>query len=347
MSNKLYESLKMENASLNQLYKNAISKMKKMQNEYEAIYLNYLSEKEKREKYIKNNYFKYQELLQRQYEKQEKNYLKEINNLKLELNEKNKIINTLQKNNSLLQDKLTKNELIFHLKEKEYEKEILSKDRLLIKSSDIVKENSKEVMEDIQKLKDELNFFQNKINMANNNNNQNNINNNNSIINNKFLNFYDSDLNNTKNCFCNCHKNRCEFSKSLCCEKYNLKKSQLYEINFLKNKINYLNNVIKQKDEEILFWKNIRRDLCYSTNKLHNKSYENILSGFNFETRNRNSQLNNINTSSNKKLYNRSSSQSSNYFTPFKRNFNLNLIDSNSNKPIKKYHISNEEIINN
>ena len=50
--------------------------------------------------------------------------MEEIKNLKIEINEKNKIINILQKNIAELKDKLAKNELIYHLKEKEYQKEL-------------------------------------------------------------------------------------------------------------------------------------------------------------------------------------------------------------------------------
>ena len=72
-----------------------------------------------------------------------------------------------------MNDKLSKNELIYNLKEKEYQNQLLNKDRLLMKSSDIVNKNSYEVMEDIKKLKEEIKYFQNKAN----NNNINNIHN--------------------------------------------------------------------------------------------------------------------------------------------------------------------------
>ena len=62
-NNNVYESLRMKNTSLNKLYINAMSKMKKIQKEYEAIYLNYLNENQKREKNINDNYIKYKELL--------------------------------------------------------------------------------------------------------------------------------------------------------------------------------------------------------------------------------------------------------------------------------------------
>ena len=195
MSNNDYESLIMENSSLNKLYKNAMNKMKRMQNEYESMYLEYLSENQQRENTLKNKYYKYQDLLQKQYKQEEKNYLDEIQHLKLEINEKNTIINNLQRNNSLLKDKISKNELIFQLKEKEYQKELLNKDRLLIQSSNIVKKNSKEAMEDIQKLKEELKYFQNKIYIMNNSQNEKQIANARTINSHSNINYYNQELN--------------------------------------------------------------------------------------------------------------------------------------------------------
>lgn len=373
MSNNIYESLRMENASLNTLYKNAMSKMKKMQNEYESIYLNYLNENQQRENTIKNNYFKYQNLFQKQYEREEKNYIEEINKLKLEINEKNKIINILQKNNAQLKNKLAKNDLTFHFKEKEYQKELLKKDRLLIKSSEVVKKNSKEVMEDIQKLKDEINYFQNKICMNNINENDKSIN---SYSN---LNYYSNkdfssnrlkknpssnDFNNNNNiyggCNCNCHKNETmNLNKSFYSVKYpNLLQSQnpiinnkskdynniLYEIYSLRHKVKKLSNLIKQKDEEILFWKNLRRDLCLSNNNINTQNYKNVLNNYKFDSRNKS--INHIKyfnlSNSNKKNDRRSFSKSVSNFRPLKKDINLNLVDCNMSKPSIKSLILNE-----
>ena len=353
----MYESLMIENNSLNKLYKTVVNKMKRMQSEYESMYLNYLSENQQRENSIKNNFSKYQELLQKQYKNEEKNYLEEINNLKKEIIEKNSLIIALQKNNSMLKDKLTKNELVFHLKEKEYQKELLNKDRLLMKSSDIVKQNSKEVMEDIQKLKDELKYFQNKIYFMNNNQNMSD-NNFNPINNNQDLKYYNPELSNMNECNCHCHKNRSELNKSFYSLQYpnlNQRKTVLYnnmkddnnsnDIYCLKSKIKHLNNVIKKKDEEILFWKNLRKDLYLYTNKTdNNQNCKNILKNFKFEVNKKNKILSNINnTSSSKKNYNRSYSHSSSQFRPFRRKMNLNLVDSNISKTIKKNNVSSEE----
>ena len=364
MSNDIYESLKIENACLNQLYRNAMLKMKKMHTEYESLYLNYLNENQQREDNIKNNYYKYQALFQKQFKNEEKNYLEEINNLKLEINEKNQLINNLQNNISELKDKLSKNELIFHLKEKEYQKELLKKDRLLIKSSDVVKKNSKEVMDDIKKLKDELKYFQNKINMMNNDPSiYNNIK---TINSNSNSNYYKRELSDYKIrkspsynnigiiCTCDCHKN--ELNKSYFSnETYNFKKNpnslnidkignsndSTYII-ILRNKINNLQNIIRKKDKEILFWKNLRKGLNYKNNILHRQNYDNILSENKLYQKNNTNNIINSYKSSNNKNNIRSYSHSSSQFYPAKKNIKINLINSNMN-PIDVNLTSKEE----
>lgn len=357
------EFLKKENSSLTKLYKDALIKMKKIQKDYETMYSKFVNENQMRENFMKNNYLRYQDLLQQHFQKEENNYIEEIKNLKLQIQEKDKIINVLQNNNALLNDKLSKNELIFNLKEKEYQKQLLNKDRLLMKSSDIVKKNSKEVMEDIQKLKDELKYFQNKIFYINDNqNNTNNINSHRKTINSyskSNLNNCNSEIDNYQldsnisNCFCHCHRNRNDLNKSFNSVKCpNLKLSQFsnnqndssHEIYFLKNKINSLNHIIKKKDEEILFWKNLRKDLYLANNNENNKDYKDVLKTFKYELKKKNDLLSNLSTSnSNKKNHRRSNSQSSSHILPFKKNMNLNLVDSNVNKPIIKDQVSSED----
>ena len=60
MSKKYYNSnpieiLKKENASLTRQYKDLLIKMKRMQNEYESMYIKYVNENHIRENNIKNN----------------------------------------------------------------------------------------------------------------------------------------------------------------------------------------------------------------------------------------------------------------------------------------------------
>ena len=161
---KIIEMLKKENQSLNKLYQETLLKMKEIQKDYDSMYSNFVNENMAREIIMRNDYQNYQELLQQHFQKEENNYIEEIKNLKLQIQEKENIIIILQNNNTLLNDKLSKNELLYKLKEKEYKKQLFNKDRLLIKSSDIVNKNSQEVMEDVKKLKEEIQYFQNKSN---------------------------------------------------------------------------------------------------------------------------------------------------------------------------------------
>lgn len=363
------EFLKKENASLTKLYKDALIKMKKIQRDYESMYSKFVNENQLRENFMKNNYIKYQELLQQHFQKEENNYIEEIKNLKLQIQEKDKVINALQNNNALLNDKLSKNELIYNLKEKEYQNQLLNKDRLLMKSSDIVNKNSYEVMEDIKKLKEEIKYFQNK---ANNNN----INNNDNYI-------YDNNQNNL-NYFNNEYKRQQQIKKSLSSNNFNdirnysdlnsknnfnnnltyystnnpqirnfnsnqnspyaIKTKTLNnnsnEIHKLKTRIINLINIIKQKDKEINFWKNLRQNLYKANttqnfdNNMYNKTYINSMNNYR-------------NINSEQKLMKRCNSQTANQIRQNKRKkFNLYLIDSNINKPIKRNIITYKNKMN-
>ena len=363
------EFLKKENASLTKLYKDALIKMKKIQRDYESMYSKFVNENQLRENFMKNNYIKYQELLQQHFQKEENNYIEEIKNLKLQIQEKDKVINALQNNNALLNDKLSKNELIYNLKEKEYQNQLLNKDRLLMKSSDIVNKNSYEVMEDIKKLKEEIKYFQNK---ANNNN----INNNDNYV-------YDNNQNNL-NYFNNEYKRQQQIKKSLSSNNFNdirnysdlnsknnfnnnltyystnnpqirnfnsnqnspyaIKTKTLNnngnEIHKLKTRIINLINIIKQKDKEINFWKNLRQNLYKANttqnidNNIYNKTYINSMNNYR-------------NINSEQKLMKRCNSQTANQIRQNKRKkFNLYLIDSNINKPIKRNIITYKNKMN-
>lgn len=364
MSKKSYNSrsnpieiLKKENASVNKLYKESLLKMKKLQKDYELMYSKYIEENQMRENSIKNNYVQYQELLQQHFQKEENKYIEEIKNLKFQIQEKDKIICILQNNNALLNDKLSKNELIYNLKEKEYQKQLLNKDRQLMKSSDIVKKNSQEVMDDIRKLKEEIKYFQNKVNYNNNNNliynepNNENINNMN-YFNNEYKkqnikkSFSSSNVNNPKyNINTTTNNNLSYYNNNINkIRNYNSKQTSPYaiknkvfdnsnEIHKLKVRIINLINIIKQKEKEINYWKNMRQNLYKpnSTNydNISNKTYINSYNNYR-------------NTNSEQKIIKRCNSQTTtNQVKQSKRKkINLYLVDSNINKPIRRNIIS-------
>ena len=347
------ELLKRENSSLTKLYKEALLKMKKMQKDYELMYSKYVNENQIRENNIKNNYSQYQELLQQHFQKEENNYLEEIKHLKLQIQEKDKIINILQNNNALLNDKLSKNELIYNLKEKEYQKQLLNKDRLLMKSSDIVKKNSQEVMDDIRKLKEEIVYFQNKVNnntckekvIEISNDNLNNMN----YFNNEYKNQkikkslssnnvsepkYYRNINNKSNVniLSNCMDNKNRNFNSKQTSPYAIKNKVFEnsnEIHKLKIRIINLINIIKQKEKEINFWKNMRQNIymsntCQNIDNRSNKTYMNSYNNYR-------------NVNSEQKIMKRCNSQTSSQYRQNKRKkINLYLVDSNINKPIKR-----------
>jgi hypothetical protein len=261
-----------------------------------------------------------------------------------------------------LNDKLSKNELLYKLKEKEYKKQLFNKDRLLIKSSDIVNKNSQEVMEDIKKLKEEIQYFQNKSN--------------NNAYNKKISNAINDNMNNA-NYFNNDYKRQQQIKKSLSSNNFNdpncymnlnnknnynecynnfdnnnnrkgnFNKKQNYqnpiktralinsnEIRKYKTRIINLINIIKQKEKEINFWKNVRQNL-YMTNKTQNfdnfsnNTYMNSMNNY----RNVNSEQKSI-----KRCYSQTSGQ---IRKNKKKKFNLCLVDSNMiNKPVKRNIIS-------
>jgi hypothetical protein len=363
------EFLKKENSSLTKLYKDSLIKMKKIQRDYESMYSKFVNENQLRENFMKNNYIKYQELLQQHFQKEENNYIEEIKNLKLQIQEKDKVINALQNNNALLNDKLSKNELIYNLKEKEYQNQLLNKDRLLMKSSDIVNKNSYEVMEDIKKLKEEIKYFQNKANNNNINNNDNYVYDNNqnnlNYFNNEYKrqqqikkslssnNFNDirnySDLNSKNNfnnnlTYYNTNNPQIRNFNSNQNSPYAIKTKTLNnnanEIHKLKTRIINLMNIIKQKDKEINFWKNLRQNLYKANttqnidNNIYNKTYINSMNNYR-------------NINSEQKIMKRCNSQTANQIRQNKRKkFNLYLIDSNINKPIKRNIITYKNKMN-
>ena len=360
---KIIEMLKKENQSLNKLYQETLLKMKEIQKDYDSMYSNFVNENMAREIIMRNDYQNYQELLQQHFQKEENNYIEEIKNLKLQIQEKENIIIILQNNNTLLNDKLSKNELLYKLKEKEYKKQLFNKDRLLIKSSDIVNKNSQEVMEDVKKLKEEIQYFQNKSN-------------NNKAYNKKISSTINDNMNNA-NYFNNDYKRQQQIKKSLSSNNFNdpncymnlnnknnynecynnfvnnndkkgnFNKKQNYqnpiktkalnnsnEIRKYKTRIINLINIIKQKEKEINFWKNVRQNL-YMTNKTQNfdnfsnNTYMNSMNNY----RNVNSEQKSI-----KRCYSQTSGQ---IRKNKKKKFNLCLVDSNMiNKPVKRNIIS-------
>ena len=173
-------------------YQSSILKIKQTQSEIEQAYKNALTDYTKQQEELKNKYLEYQSILEKQNEDNEKSYVDEILLLKVKLKEKDDTINSLTEKINLLNEKMSKDELNYYFKEKEYEEIIKSKERKLSELNESIKQIVQEATEEIKRLSGQLEEFQKKgkkinpvdlfiekeIKEQNNKNNINNINNN-------------------------------------------------------------------------------------------------------------------------------------------------------------------------
>ena len=171
------EELQKENSSLkNQLkllkdkensYQDSISRIKQMQSEYETSYAQSIDEYKKHEEEIKKKYLEFQNILEKQNEENEKRLTDKIELLKNELKEKDNIINELNEKINLLNEKITKEEMNYYFKEKEYEDIILSKERKLNELNEAIRQIVQETSEEIKRLSDQLEEFQKRAKLNN------------------------------------------------------------------------------------------------------------------------------------------------------------------------------------
>ena len=171
------ESLQNENISLkNQIqlyqekeksYQSSILQIKKIQNEYELSYQQSINDYKKHEEEIKKKYLDYQKIMESQNEESEKRLLEEILLLKNELKGKDDIINALNEKLNLLNERMSKDELNFYFKEKEYEDIIISKERKLSELNDAIRQIVQEATEEIKRLSEQLEEFQNRSKLNN------------------------------------------------------------------------------------------------------------------------------------------------------------------------------------
>lgn len=143
-------------------YQTSISRIKKIQSEYESSYQQSINECKAHEEEIKKKYYNYQKILENQNEQNEKRLTNEILLLKTEQKEKDKIIQSLNEKINLLNEKLSKEELNYYVKEKEYEDIIISKERKLSELNDAIKQIVEEANEEIKRLSQQLEEFENK-----------------------------------------------------------------------------------------------------------------------------------------------------------------------------------------
>ena len=170
-------------------YQASISRIKKIQSEFESSYNNSINDYKKHEQETKKKFLEYQKILENQNQENEKRLSDEVFLLKNELKEKDNIINSLKEKIDLLNEKITKDELNYYFKEKEYEDIIISKERKLNELNEAIKEIVQEATEEIKRLSEQLEEFQRRAKLTNplnliiekesieNNYNLNNINN--------------------------------------------------------------------------------------------------------------------------------------------------------------------------
>ncbi len=163
------------------LHQSTLSKIKKIQSEYEQSYLSSLNDYKNRENSLKSQFLNYQNLLEKQYNESEKRLNDEITLLKNQLKQKDEIISTLQKQANDLNNTLSKGELDFHFKEKKLQEDILSKTRRIDELKEHGQELAKGAQEEIEKLLVELETYHQQRKNNNNEVNLNNMNNNNVV----------------------------------------------------------------------------------------------------------------------------------------------------------------------
>ena len=201
------------------LNKKSIERIKKIQNEIENNYSNSLLDLKNREKNIKNNYNKFKEILEKNLDENEKRLMNEINILKNQIIKRDEIILILKRNNSELNDKISKLETDIYYQKENYEKIILSKDRQLNELQKTIKYITKET--------------QNKFN----------------VINEQILNFKNMKNEENNNELYNMETERNNINENNNMEDY---------IKKLKNKIELLKNNLDEKNEEINLLKNMQ-----------------------------------------------------------------------------------------
>ena len=236
-------------------YQQSISNIKKIQSEYENSYMESINEYKDHEKEIKEKYLDYQKLLEAQNKANEKRLLNEIDLIKTQLKDKENLINGLQNNLTILNEQITKDEINYHFKIKEFEDIIISKDRKLNELNEAIKQITNDATIEIKRLSDQLEEFQ----FKNRNNNR--------------INYYDkTNINSIES------NEKVERSINLgAFANSNNPNELINEIYLLQNENNNLLNLLGEKENEVNFWKNLRNDLAINSN--HSSSLNN---NFNF-----------------------------------------------------------------
>ena len=273
------------------------------------------------------NVMEFQKMIENQYKENEKRLNEEITQLTQELSKRNNIISSLENNLNNLNEKISKDELNYHFKEKEFENVIRIKERKLEELNVAVKQITKEATEEIKRLSEQLEDFQikskNNVNtLMNKKMNQNiGIKNDNININGG------KDLNNLRSEIYILRKENNNLKKAL--------EQKNNEIQFWKNyrnNMNNKNNVNKREDfiNEMKI-KQLERTLANYGNKIKqlNEQYKNTLFRHQNEKRNLLNQIQNLRYQKN--LTNNINMNNINNYNLFNNNLNYNINDINNN----------------
>ena len=249
LKSQLQVSLEKEN-----FHQSTLSKIKKIHSEYEESYLSSLNDYKNRENALKTQYLNYQNLLEKQYSESEKRLNDEITLLKNQINKKDEIISVLKKQNNEINRKVSKNEIDYHFKEKQYEEEILSKNRELYEMQENIKQLTSEAKVQIKSLYEQL--YSKNQNVSDNilDNLQNDINFNFDNINLQNDNYVTFQPQRNNNLDMNNLKLNNVILENVNNTNYNF--APRARIHALENENQTLREEIMKKEEEINFWKN-------------------------------------------------------------------------------------------
>ena len=249
LKSQLQVSLEKEN-----FHQSTLSKIKKIHSEYEESYLSSLNDYKNRENALKTQYLNYQNLLEKQYAESEERLNDEITLLKNQINKKDEIISVLKKQNNEINRKVSKNEIDYHFKEKQYEEEILAKNRELYEMQENIKQLTSEAKLQIKNLYEQL--YSKKQNASDNilDNLQNDINFNFDNINLQNDNYVTFQPQRNNNLDMNNLKLNNVILENVNNTNYNF--APRARIHALENENQTLREEIMKKEEEINFWKN-------------------------------------------------------------------------------------------
>lgn len=236
------------------LHKNTMERVKQIQDDYEKAYQETYNDFKQRESKIKEQYQQYSSKLQFESTQKEARLIEQINSIKGQLESKNELIKKQQTDLMEIIEKNSKNEISFHLKEKDYEALIVSKERKQAELEQAVKSISFEASEKIQSLSNQLDHFQSKL--QNTITLEDELEQDDGLGNKKDILFSTNDINHSLQSLEGSPLKKV-LSPNDCTNKLNEKEREIYYLK-LENERLYAENF--EKDKEIAFWKGVKQE---------------------------------------------------------------------------------------